>query len=61
MDGSNGAVVGSPELVLGAAPVSGSSPRVGKKGEELWGVLTDNFNGWSRGGIEPAVSFNCGG
>jgi hypothetical protein len=35
MDRSNGAVVGLPELALGAAPVSGNSLRVGEKGEEL--------------------------
>jgi hypothetical protein len=31
---------GSPELTLGAAPVSGSSPAVGKKEEEASGVPT---------------------
>jgi hypothetical protein len=61
VDRSNGAATGSLELTLRAALVSGSTPRVGEKGDELRGVLTDNFNGWSRGGIEPVASFNGGG
>jgi hypothetical protein len=36
-DRSNGAVAGSLELALRATPVSGSSPQVGEKGEELRG------------------------
>jgi hypothetical protein len=37
MDRSRGAAVGSPELALGAAPVSGSSLGVEEKGEEVGG------------------------
>jgi hypothetical protein len=32
-----------------------------REGEASEANLTDNFNGWSRGGIEPAVTANGGG
>jgi hypothetical protein len=60
MDWSNGAVAGSPELVLGAAPVNGSSPRVGENGEERRGVLTEGTKGQHGGGI-GRVTVNGGG
>jgi hypothetical protein len=41
MDWSRGAAVASPELAVGAAPVSGSSPWQRGKGEEPMGVLTE--------------------
>jgi hypothetical protein len=53
MDWSNGAVVGSPALMLGAALVSGTSPRVGEKGEELQGVLTEGTKRATRWGNRP--------
>jgi hypothetical protein len=31
--------------------VSGSSPPVGEKGEELWGVLNEGTKGWHSSGI----------
>jgi hypothetical protein len=37
VDRSNGAAAGSLELMLGAAPVSGCTPQVGEKGDELRG------------------------
>jgi hypothetical protein len=61
MKRSRGAAVGSPELVLGAAPVSGSSPWVEEKGEELWGVLTVGESGRHIEGVRPAVGSNGGG
>jgi hypothetical protein len=61
MDRSSGAAVDSPELTLGAAPVSGSSPRVGEKGEELWEVLTEGTKEWHGGGIGRAMVNGCGG
>jgi hypothetical protein len=61
MDRSSGAAVDSLELALGAAPVSGSSPRVGEKGEELWEVLTEGTKEWHGGGIGRAMVNGCGG
>jgi hypothetical protein len=49
---------GSPEFGLAATPVGGSSPRVGGKGEELRGVVTEGGVGrWTAGG-EPATVGN---
>jgi hypothetical protein len=61
MDRSRGAAVGSLELALGAAPVSGSSPWVEEKGEELRGVLTVGESGWRIEGVRPSVVNRCGG
>jgi hypothetical protein len=58
-DRSNGAVAGSLELALGATPVSGSSPQVGEKGEELRGegrgVFTEGTKGRHGGRIGRAT------
>jgi hypothetical protein len=51
---------GSPELVLGAAPVSGSSPTVGEKEEEASGVLTVGEGGRCGAGGRPAT-VDCNG
>jgi hypothetical protein len=61
MDWSRGAAVGSPELTLGAAPVSGSSPWVKEKGEELQGVLTVGESGRRIEGVMPATVNRGGG
>jgi hypothetical protein len=53
-------VASSPELTLGATPMSGSSSRVGEKGEELRGVLTEGTKGWHSGGL-GRVMVNGGG
>jgi hypothetical protein len=45
---------GSPELTLGAAPLSGSSPTVGEKEEEASGVPTVGEDGrYGAGGRPP--------
>jgi hypothetical protein len=53
--------VGSLELALGAAPVSGSSASFEEKGEELWGVLTVGESGQHIEGVRPAVRSSAGG
>jgi hypothetical protein len=40
---------------LAGAIEPGSSPRVGEKGEELWGVLTEGFSGRFDGEARPAA------
>jgi hypothetical protein len=55
MDQSSGVATGSPELTLEAASMSGSSPRVGEKGEELWGILTKDTKEQHGGGIGRAM------
>jgi hypothetical protein len=53
---------GSPELALGAAPVSGSSPAVGEKEEEASGVPTVGEGGrCGAGGRPTTVDHNGGG
>jgi hypothetical protein len=53
---------GSPELALGAAPVSGSSPAVGEKEKGAPGVPTVGEGGWCGAGGRPAtVDRNSGG
>jgi hypothetical protein len=51
-----------PELALGAAPVSGSSPAVGEKEKEASGVPTVGEGGWCGvGGRLATVDQNgCG-
>jgi hypothetical protein len=44
---------GSPELALGATPVSGSSPAVGEKEEEASGVPTVGEGGRCGAGGRP--------
>jgi hypothetical protein len=44
---------GSPECGLGAAPMSGNSPAVGEKGEEIFGILTGGKWGWCDDGGAP--------
>jgi hypothetical protein len=61
VDRSRGAVVGSLELVLEAAPVSGSSPLVEEKGEELRGVLTMGESGRRVQGVWPAAGSSGSG
>jgi hypothetical protein len=52
---------GSPELALGAAPVSGSSPAVGEKEEEASGVPTVGEGGRCGAGGRPTmVDHNSG-
>jgi hypothetical protein len=58
---SREAAVGSLELALGAAPVSGSSASFEEKGEELWGVLTVGESGQHIEGVRPAVRSSAGG
>jgi hypothetical protein len=50
--GSGGALTGA--WLTGAA-YPGSSPLVGKKGEELRGVLTEGFDGQFDGEARPAA------
>jgi hypothetical protein len=52
---------GSPELTLGAAPVSGSSPAVGEKEEEASGVPTVGEGGRCGAGGRPAMVDHNGG
>jgi hypothetical protein len=43
------------EAWLAGAAEPGSSPRVGEKGEELRGVLTEGFGGRFDGEVRPAA------
>jgi hypothetical protein len=52
---------GSPELTLGAALVSGSSPAVGEKEEEASGVPTVGEGGRCGAGGRPAMVDHNGG
>jgi hypothetical protein len=61
MDRSRGAAVGSRELALGAAPVSGSSPWVEEKGDELRGFLTMGESGRRVEGVRPSAVNRGGG
>jgi hypothetical protein len=49
---------GSPELTLGAAPVSGSSPAVREKKKEALGVPTVGEGGRCGAGGRPAMEGN---
>jgi hypothetical protein len=49
---------GSPELVLGAAPVTGRSPAVGEKEKEAPGVPTVGEGGRCGVGGRPAIEGN---
>jgi hypothetical protein len=51
---------GSPELTLGAAPVSGSSPAVGEKEEEAWGIPTVGEGGRCGAGERPVTEDHNG-
>jgi hypothetical protein len=52
---------GSPELALGAAPVSGSSPAVGEKEKEALGLPTMGEGGWCGARGRPATVDRNGG
>jgi hypothetical protein len=51
----------SPECGLGAVPVSESSPAVGEKGEETFGILTRGKWGWCDDGGAPMLMSGGGG
>jgi hypothetical protein len=53
VDSRPGGVLAGAWLASAAEP--GSSPRVGEKGEELWGVLTEGFGGRFDGEVRPTA------